>query len=517
MMSESSRESSAVETVERLLRRIDAVNPKLNAVVERRDEAALAEARAIDERRERGEAVGPLAGVPVSIKECFRLAGTDCTIGLSSLRGKKSAEDGLPVRRLRAAGAIPLCKTNVPQLMIWHESDNPVYGRTNNPWDLSRGPGGSSGGEGALIGAGASLMGLGSDLGGSIRLPAHFCGVHGFKPTNKLLPRTGSAGTLHGMNAIEWTPGPLARRVADLATMLEVLTTPGDDESLAEENIWESRPVPWRYERRDVRGVVVGVWDDDGYFAPCAAVRRAVDEAADALAGEGARIVRWTPPDVPESIRLYFGLLGADGGADAQRMLRGSDVDERVATLKNIAKVPVAMRPAVAAMLRWQGQIYKSDLLLAARPVSADGYWRLNDELTRYRLRFLESWEKAGLHAAICPPHALPAMPHRLGFDLIPAASYAFLMNLVGFPAGTVSLTRVREDEQSPRAKSRDAIVQAACTTEENSAGLPIGVQVAAPCWQDSLCLSVMQALEGLFAGRPDYPLNVTPPGIEGI
>lgn len=516
MSNSDGRESSAVETVQRLLRRIDAVNPKLNAVTERRDEAALAEARAIDERIERGEAVGPLAGAPISIKECFQLQGTDCTIGLSSLRGKKSPEDGLPVRRLRAAGAIPLCKTNVPQLMIWHESDNPVYGRTNNPWDLTRGPGGSSGGEGALIGAGASLMGLGSDLGGSIRLPAHFCGVHGFKPTNKLLPRTGSAGTLHGMNAIEWTPGPLARRVADLATMLEVLTTPCENESLAQENRWESRSLPWRYERRDVKGLVLGVWEEDGYFPPCPAIRRAVDEAASALADEGMRIVRWTPPDVPEAIRLYFGLLGADGGADAQRMLRGSDVDERVAALKNIGKLPVAMRPALASMLRWQGQVYKPDLLLAAKPISADGYWQLNDELTRYRLRFLESWEKAGLHACVCPPHALPAMPHRLGFDLIPAASYAFLMNLVGFPAGTVSLTRVRKNEQSPRAKSRDAILQAARTTEEYSAGLPVGVQVAAPHWEDSLCLSVMQALEELFAGRPDYPLNVTPTGIAG-
>lgn len=508
------RRASAVEQVERLLRRIDAVNPKLNAVVARRDEAALAEAKAIDQRRDRGEALGPLAGVPVSIKECFHVAGTDCTIGLSASRGKPSAEDGLPVRRLKAAGAIPLCKTNVPQLMIWHEADNPVYGRTNNPWDLTRGPGGSSGGEGALIGAGASLMGLGSDLGGSIRVPAHFCGVHGLKPTNGLLARTGSYGNLHGMNAIEWTAGPLARRVADLATMLEVLSTPCENESLAEENVWESPPTPWKHERRDVRGLVIGVWEDDGYFPPCAAIRRAVNEAAEALAGEGARIVRWSPPDVPEAIRLYFGLLGSDGGADAKRMLEGSEVDERVKTLRRIGAVPVWLRPLVASILKMQGQNYKADLLLAAKGRSADGYWQLNDLMTRYRIRFLKEWERAGLHAAICPPHALPAMPHGLGFDLIPAASYAFLMNLVGFPAGTVSLTRIRTEEESPRDKSRDAILHAARKTEENSAGLPVGVQIATPHWRDSLCLSVMETLEELFAGRDDYPLNVTPPGV---
>lgn len=257
------REISATEVARTFIQRIEAVNPRLNAVVIPRFEQALAEAAAADERQARGEPLAPLHGVPITVKECFLLTGTKATIGLNSAAYQKPAEaDGVMVARLRRAGAIVLGKTNLPQLMIWHECDNPVYGRTNNPWDLERTPGGSTGGEAAIIAARGSPLGLGNDLGGSIRVPCHFCGIHGFKPTSLRLTRRGSAHTLYGFNAIVTQPGPMARHVEDLWLMLQVLADNSDGQDAGEvapTTLGDPAQV-------DVSKLRIAVWTDDEIF-----------------------------------------------------------------------------------------------------------------------------------------------------------------------------------------------------------------------------------------------------------
>lgn len=174
---------SAVQVVQAHIARIERVNPRLNAVVVARFEQAMDEARAADARQARGELLGPLHGVPITIKECLDLVGTPSTFGMPSRRHDYPAADDPYVRRLREAGAIVLGKTNVPQALIYNESSNALYGRTNNPWDVRRTPGGSSGGEAAIIAACGSPLGLGTDIGGSVRLPASFCGITSLKPT----------------------------------------------------------------------------------------------------------------------------------------------------------------------------------------------------------------------------------------------------------------------------------------------------------------------------------------------
>src|SRR5579872_7192317 len=193
---------SSLEAVEAHIERIERVNPALNAVVVKRYDAARAEARQADERLARGEVLGPLHGVPITIKESLELVDTPSTFGLQSRANILSRQDDLYVARMRKAGAIILGKTNVAQLLYYIESDNPVYGRTNNPWNLDRTPGGSSGGQAAIIAAGGSPMGLGTDLGGSIRVPATFCGIAGLKPTAGRMPDTPSFGLMAGQRAI---------------------------------------------------------------------------------------------------------------------------------------------------------------------------------------------------------------------------------------------------------------------------------------------------------------------------
>ena len=227
------KEASPIEVVEAHIRRIEEVNSKLNAFVTTTFERAREEARSAEQKITRGESVGPLHGVPVSVKDTFETAGVRTVAGSRLLENNIPERDAPVVARLKQAGAIVLGKTNVPEFAMDYRSENLVFGRTNNPWDLGRVPGGSSGGEGAAIASGCSPAGVGSDLGGSIRVPSHFCGIVGLKPTPGRIPVTGHIPVCVGPFALANSNGPLARRVEDLGLMLKVLAGfhPADPQS----------------------------------------------------------------------------------------------------------------------------------------------------------------------------------------------------------------------------------------------------------------------------------------------
>ena len=212
---------SSAELVSAHLGRISEVNPSLNAVVEVLAETALSEARAVDARRARGEELRAFEGVPFSIKDSIEVKGTVCSAGTLGYRNNPpSSRDAALVARLRNAGAIPLARTNLPDLLFAFESDNLIFGRTNNPFDPARTSGGSSGGEAALIASGGSPFGLGSDAAGSVRLPAHYCGIAAIKPTSGRLPRTGHVPPAGGWIEAVWQIGPMARHVEDLQALI---------------------------------------------------------------------------------------------------------------------------------------------------------------------------------------------------------------------------------------------------------------------------------------------------------
>lgn len=514
-------ELSAVEVLEPHLARIEDVDRKLNAVVVRRFEAARAEARAVDDCRRRGEPLGPLAGVPITVKECFQLAGTPATLGVARRSETTARTDGPLVARLRAAGAIVVGKTNVPQLMLLYETDNPLFGRTNSPWNPDRTAGGSSGGEAAIIAAGGVPVGLGTDLGGSIRQPAHVCGIHGFKPTGGRLTCAGIASSFGGFDAFPIQPGPMARHVEDLALAMRVLVRAedGDDDSAnspmepsrgkIESIEADSPPVPWR-EPADVRidKLRVAYWTDDGYFPASPAARRAVVEAAGALRAHGATVEPFDPPDVGEAMHLYFGLAGADGGRGFRAMLGRSRADWRVRRLLRWARLPRGARPILCAMLDWLGERRTADLVRHAGRLSVRAYWQMVAERQRYVRQFLNRMRLGQFDAILTPPYALAAVPHGSSLVVLPAASYSLLPNFLDLPAGVVAATRVREFEQSDRPASRDRCDRAAMQAEKSSAGLPVGVQVIGLPWREDVVLALMAALESQFRKEADYPLQ---------
>jgi amidase len=295
---------SALEVVEAHLARIEETHSRINAAVEVFAEQALEAARnPID---------GPLMGVPFSIKDSIDVAGVKTTSGTMTRKNAAAARrDATLVRRLREAGAIPIAKTNLPDLLFSFETDNYIYGRTNNPYDVTRTPGGSSGGESALVAAGGSALGLGSDAFGSVRLPAAFCGLAALKPTSGRLPRTGHVPGPGGWVEALWQIGPMARRVEDVALAMRLLAYPDD------EDLW-SPPVPLLEVKRELKDLRVAFYTDNGFAACSRDVKGAVETCARFLAREGAIVKEECAPGVADAFDLEMALFGMlEGSEDA--------------------------------------------------------------------------------------------------------------------------------------------------------------------------------------------------------
>ena len=496
-------ELSSAEAVEAHIARIERVNPALSAVVVKRYDAARAEARTADTARARGEPLGPLHGVPMTVKETLDLAGTPASFGLPSQARRHAARDEVHVARMRAAGAIVLGKTNVAQLLLYFESDNPVYGRTNNPWDVGRTPGGSSGGEAAIIAAGGSPLGLGTDLGGSVRVPATFCGIASFKPTTGRTPDLGRYSVPLGQRAIASQVGVLARRVADVALGVEVINGGRDPAVEPPMPLGDPRAV-------DVSRLRVAYYTDDGTFAVAPAVRRAVREAADVLRSQGAQVAAWSPPDAVHALELYLGILTADGGRGLVEMLGRDKRDPRIAMLLMTGQRSRPTLSVLGGLLRLLGQRGLAASLGSFGHRDTHHYWGLVEAQLMYQRRFAEALDRAEggpFDLILGPACALPAFRHGASRELMTAGGYTTLYNLLGYPAGVVPFTRVRPEEETERAPSRDLVVQAAYQVEQGSAGLPIGVQVIARPWRDHVALAAMRAIEDATRARDGYPM----------
>jgi fatty acid amide hydrolase len=497
-------ELSVLEVTEAHIQRIEAVNPHLNAVVIPLFDQACTQAKEADKKRARGDPLGPLHGVPVTIKEQYRVAGTQTTLGATNKIGNVYHDEGPLVTKLRQAGAIILGKTNIIQTLAGPESVNRVYGRSNNPWNLERTPGGSSGGEGAIIAARGSALGLAGDFGGSTRIPAHFCGVHGLKPTSGRLTNDDFATGLlgYGQEVFIPQPGPIARTVADLELAMAVLA----ETSL---NVTHDLvpPVPWPDPSRvRVEGLRIGFYTDNGYFPAAPALRRAVEEAAEALREHGASVAPFTPPDAAEAVRIFLGALSAGGGKDYKRLLGDEKPIPQVAGMFQGLSSPPFVMSIVQKVMAARGQRYLAYMMQCMGVRSTEKYWELVEARTEYRARFLRTLDTGNFDAIICPPFALPALTHGSSEHLFPALSYAFVYNVLGAPAGVVAATQVRPSEESDRDVSRDKADITAQAVERGSAGLPVGVQVVARHWREDIMLAVMAALEAHFRSTPDYP-----------
>ncbi|MGB0035505.1 MAG: amidase, partial [Candidatus Acidiferrales bacterium] len=301
------RKISPVELVKAHLERIERLNPKLNAFVTVDSDRARAQAKSAEAAvasRSGGDSLGVLHGVPLTIKSSIDVAGLGVECGSRLRKGMLAPSDAPLVARLRSAGAIILGNTNVPEFLMAYETDNLLHGRTNNPWDLERTPGGSSGGEAAAIAAGCSAGGVGSDGGGSVRVPAHYSGICGLKPTPGRIPSTGHFPGSAGPFAYLGVVGPMARTIRDVTRLFEVMAGPDPGDPA-------SAPVPLRrWTDDEIRKLRVAYFEDDGVTPVTPETAAAVRTGAEALRKQGFQVEQWTPPGLERVWKLWWNLFG---------------------------------------------------------------------------------------------------------------------------------------------------------------------------------------------------------------
>ena len=439
-----SRNVSPAEIVEHHLKRIETLQPKLNAFVHLNAEGAREQARAAEISVTHGARLGPLHGVPLSIKSCIDVAGWPCPAGSLLRKGHIPKEDAPLVSRLKSAGAILLGNTNTPEFLMAYESDNLVTGKTSNPWNLAHSAGGSSGGEAAAIASGCSAGGVGSDGGGSIRVPAHFCGICGLKPTPGRIPATGHFPP--GAGAFSWigVVGPMARTIADVRLLIEVMAGSDPGDAL-------SAPVPLRtYREKELRDMRIGILESDDLAVATPETRAAVEQAAHLLTERGFTVEPFRLNNLDRALELWWFFFGRVIGKLLQQSIAGQE-------------------DQISSMLREYLSYANS-----GNPISLGQFMKACADRDLLRAEILRQMHETPI--LLSPVSAGPAFRHGEG-NYLPGTGYRDTMrfsqwlNLTGFPGASV-----------PVGHSND--------------GLPIGVQVIGRPFEDELVLTVAEAIE---------------------
>jgi Asp-tRNA(Asn)/Glu-tRNA(Gln) amidotransferase A subunit family amidase len=438
------RKISSVEIVEVHLRCIETLQPKLNAFVHINAEGARREARLREAAVSRGGAVGALEGVPVSIKSCIDVAGWPCPAGSRLRKDYVASEDAVLVARLKAAGAILVGNTNTPEFLMAYETNNVLSGRTSNPWELSRSSGGSSGGEAAAIAAGCSMGGVGSDGGGSVRVPAHFCGICALKPTPGRIPSTGHFP--RGAGAFAWlgVVGPMAPTIADVRALFDVMKGPDADDAL-------SSPVAGKTVReRELAGLRIGILETSALGNATTETNTEVHRAGGLLAEHQFRVDSLRLEGLEQAIELWWFFFGP-----------------------MIAHLLGPMAEGHEAELSPMFREYMSVAGLKVAP-SLDPFMSACVERDTVRATIMRQMRDVPI--LLSPVCSAPAFRHGEG-NWQPGKGYRDTMrhsqwlNLTGFPGATVPMGFSPE-------------------------GLPIGVQVIGRPNEDELVLAVAEAIE---------------------
>ena len=447
------KEVSAVELVEAHLSRIEAVNPALNAVVLLCADRARAEAAEADAALARGESKGALHGVPFTLKDSIDTEGVVTTGGTLGRKDFVPDADATVAARLRAAGGILLGKTNTPEITYAGETDNLIYGRTNNPFDLDRMPGGSSGGAGAIVTCGGAAFDIGSDTGGSIRGPAHHCGIAGIKPNSGRVPRTGHI-VPHSFGAADSLTqnGPMARYVEDLALILPIISGPDwSDPHIVPMPLGNPADV-------DLAGLRAAFYDYNGVNVPAAEIQAAVRAAASALDDVCASVEEDLPRAIPDNPEINNQLSQGDGQAGARRLL------EKYGTTQPH---------------EWMTRLLER---ASENMVSVQEYTAVLENVDAYRsamLGFMQNYD-----VIVCPASTYSALPHGESMfnEKYKGIGYTSTYNITGWPS---------------------TVVRGGTSPD----GLPIGVQVVARPWREDVSLAVAQYLEGALGGWQKPPI----------
>lgn len=442
------KELSSTEVTQAFLERIHQVNPTINAVVQLDETSALNAAKDADKALQSNDELGLLHGLPITIKDLIDINGFHCSYGSKAYANHCVEREATCITKLRDAGAIIMGLTNTPELATAYESDNLVYGATNNPYDTSLSAGGSSGGEAAILAAGGSPFGLGSDGGGSIRVPAHYCGIAGHKPTQGLVSLAGISLPFFGAGCLRpfGSLGPMARFVDDLILTLPIISgVDRYDPNTVPVTLLDPTSV-------DISRLKIAYYTDDGGVTPSQDIQDVVKKAAQFFSSRGATVVEDRPEGIHRAYELHWEPFFLFGDS-------GQSVKECLSTLSAENVSPLRRQ--------FEQQAVECQLSLA----ELGARFKEMAVLRTNVYQFLNQYD-----LIICPPCATVAKPHGQCLKQIKDFTYTMLYNNTGSP-GTV----VR------------------CGTSQH--GLPIGVQLVANLWQDHISLAAAKALEMEFGG----------------
>jgi len=462
---------------------------------------ALARAVELDRIfKETGRPVGILHGLPISIKECISVKGTYATAGLVHFMNAVSEDDAPIVKLLRNAGALIYVKTNIPQTMLISDCSNPIYGRTLNPFNPERTSGGSSGGEGVLVASGGSPLGIGTDIGGSIRMPASWCGGFGMMPSAGRISREALAPEVFpGIEALIATCGPIVQTPEDAALIYRVLCGSAQNaaDALAPPIVFDEA----KYS--SIKPLVIGYFIDDGHFTPSNASQRAVMEAVEALKAKGHTLVQFQPHNVKEVISWFFTYMTGDGEWNMRPVLAREHIDPCIANVWQGMTLPWLFRLIVKGLFGAIGWGRLANVI-PIRSGSAEFEHRTSSARGQYVRELISRMKAAELDAIICPGAAVPAPKHNQSQFMTPALAYTYFWNVVRFPAASLAVTTVKEEDlKQPARLVADLTDMVANRNDVGSEGLPIAVQITSYPWNDETILRVANDLAHL---RPDAP-----------
>ncbi|CAD8182259.1 unnamed protein product [Paramecium pentaurelia] len=504
--------------IERILK--VACSDKLNIITEINFNEALEEAKKQDEEIQQDKNIinqYALFGIPVSVKETFIQKNFDSTFGLGINCFKPAQEDGIQVAQIRQAKGIIIARTNIPQVAMTFESINHIYGTTKNPWNPNRSVGGSSGGEGALAAARGSVLGIGSDIGGSIRIPAAFCGVYGFKPYSGRIPDYGEAKisfAAFGQMQLKISRGPIARCVDDLIVLTKVLF---DKEIYSKipyqikDPYFEPQELGELPQKQKLR---VGYFDIfNGLITPNC-MSRAVHEACQALQLQGHEIVEFKVNKQMQSIiaNCFLKIVVADGGMKSYiEALNGQKFIEEYDLLVQDSNTSLGIKRFILGPLfKLLGQ---KTLLEYNYNSKVDVYQYLVDSAIRKQtnLQFCQAVHDQGIDVIISPAFGLPAVKHGDSKELAFAALYTWMWNVLDFPAGSLPVTIVQNDQDleiKGQENSIDLFYRFMKSDLQGAIGLPVNVQVSALPNKDEMVLRVMKEIEAVvkFNSKHPYP-----------
>lgn len=494
---------TSVEIIDSLFAHIKKLNPTLKAYCVLFSEAARELAKARDDERAKGIILGPFHGLPISVKENFQLKDQAVTQGLHSQIESRYEYDADMIAWLKSLGAIIIGRTNVPQALVAMDSSNPVYGTTQNPWSARHVAGGSSGGEASAVASFMSPLGLGTDLGGSLRFPAAFCGVLGYKPTTNLLPNYGFHGASRGQTNIAAQAGFVSRSAQDLEWVMDkLLSVPPDSSKI------NNAPFSISLLKKKIKPLSelkIGFFLDDGFITPADSQKRAVLEVVEWLRSEGAELIEMPPVDTHEYLEIYLRSLSANGLKSLRRYVLDSPIDPSLRDIWNYGKVPVFFKKFLGVFFSSIGKKRISFAMKNTLPTDISGLWELESRRRELVKKELVKWNEKKIDLMLSPAAATSAVLRGLEKETSLMFSYYGKANLYGFPAAVIPISRVRSDETHYPFKA-DAIDKKIAQSVKESEGLPVGVQLVGLPWGDFNLLNTLIQIQDYFTLTENYP-----------